>query len=253
MKLGAQLYSVRTFTQTAEELDVTFARLKEMGYECVQLSGAGPIDAETLRQTAEKHQLPIVCTHVPVDRILNDTDAVIAEHRTFGCSVIGLGSIPKDKRTDRETLDAFLEELKVAVAKIEAAGMRFAYHNHAFEFEPYTDGSPCMYDRMLAEFPNWSFILDTYWVEFAGKSAVEYLYKVGADRLANVHFKDMANDEARSICACGNGVLDFEAIYRACADLKVQNVLVEQDNAVKFDDPFAQMATSFAHLRPIVR
>ena len=253
MKLGAQLYSLRTFTQTAPDLDVTFARLKEMGYECVQLSGEGPIPAEQLNEISQKNQLPIACTHVPVARLLNDTEAVIAEHRVFGCSVIGLGSIPKDKRTDRATLLAFLEELKVAVAKIEAAGMHFAYHNHAFEFEPTEDGSPCLYDYLLAEFPNWGFILDTYWVAFAGKDVVEYLYKVGSDRLANVHFKDMANDEARSICACGNGVLDFEAIYRACADLKVQNVLVEQDNAVKFDDPFGQVATSFAHLRPIIR
>ena len=252
MKLGAQLYSVRTFTQTADDLDVTFARLKEIGYECVQLSGEGPIPAEQLSEISQKHQLPIVCSHVPIARILNDTEAVINEHRIFGCSVIGLGSIPKDKRENREALDAFLEDLKVAVAKIEAAGMKFAYHNHAFEFEPTTDGSPRLFDRLLAEFPNWGFIMDTYWVEFAGESAVEYLYKIGSDRLANVHYKDMANDEARSICACGNGVLDFEAIYRACAELKVQNVLVEQDNAVKFDDPFAQMATSFAHLRPIV-
>ena len=144
--------------------------------------------------------------------------------------MIGLGSVPKDKREDRAALDAFLEELKVAVAKIEAAGMCFAYHNHDFEFKSTADGSPCMFDRMLEEFPNWNFILDTYWVEFAGKSAVEYLYKVGSSRLSNVHFKDMANDEARSICACGNGTLDFEAIYRACADLNVQKsfTLVEQ-------------------------
>ena len=252
MKLGAQLYSLRTFTQNAADLDTTFARLKEIGYECVQLSGEGPIPAETLKEIAEKHQLPIVCSHVAIARILNDTDAVINEHRIFGCPVIGLGSIPKDKREDPAALDAFLAELKVAVAKIEAAGFRFAYHNHDFEFKPTADNSPCLYDRMLAEFPNWDFILDTYWVEFAGKSAVEYLYKVGADRLANVHFKDMANDEARSICACGTGRMDFEAIYRACAELKVQNVLVEQDNAVKFDDPFGQVATSFANLRPIV-
>ena len=252
MKLGAQLYSLRTFTQTADDLDATFARLKEIGYECVQLSGEGPIKAEKLREISQKHQLPIACSHVPVARLINETEAVIAEHRIFGCPVIGLGSIPKDKRDDRAALDAFLEELKVAVAKIEAAGLHFAYHNHDFEFKSTADGSPCMFDRMLAEFPNWNFILDTYWVEFAGKSAIEYLYKVGSERLANVHFKDMANDEARSICACGNGTLDFEAIYRACADLNVQNVLVEQDNAVKFDDPFGQVAVSFAHLRPIV-
>ena len=77
MKLGAQLYSVRTFTQTAVDLDATFARLKEIGYECVQLSGEGPIPAEQLSEISQKHQLPIVCSHVPIARILNDTEAVI--------------------------------------------------------------------------------------------------------------------------------------------------------------------------------
>jgi hypothetical protein len=34
--------------------------------------------------------------------------------------------------------------------------------------------------------------------------------------------------------------------------MDVQNVLVEQDNAVDTPDAFAEMAKSFAHLRPIV-
>jgi hypothetical protein len=46
--------------------------------------------------------------------------------------------------------------------------------------------------------------------------------------------------------------LDFKAIYEACREVGVQNVLVEQDNAVKMDDPFGEMETSFRHLRPII-
>ena len=80
MKLGAQLFSVRTFTQTAEELRATFHKIKEIGYENVQLSGAGPIAAETVREISLETGLPIVCTHSPFDRIVNDTDALIADH-----------------------------------------------------------------------------------------------------------------------------------------------------------------------------
>ena len=54
--------------------------------------------------------------------------------------------------------------------------------------------------------------------------------------------------------ACGTGVLDFVAITEAC--LKnggVKNVLIEQDNAVKFEDPFGQMEIGFKNLRPIIK
>ena len=105
---------------------------------------------------------------------------------------------------------------------------------------------------MLERCPDWHFIMDTYWVEFAGRSATDYIAKIGADRLVNIHFKDMAKDEERSICPCGAGVLDFAKIFAVCQEIGVQNVLVEQDNAVKSPDAFADMAASFNHLRPIV-
>ena len=36
---GAQLYSVRTLTQTPESMDAALKAIKEMGYTSVQLSG----------------------------------------------------------------------------------------------------------------------------------------------------------------------------------------------------------------------
>lgn len=252
MKLGAQLYSVRTGLQTPEDVRGTFRKVKAIGYENVQFSGGAPIDAEILKDISEENGLPVVCTHSPFDRIVNDTDALIREHRIFDCPVIGLGAMPKEYRTGREGLKALLSVLELPVKKILDAGLRFAYHNHNFEFADHGDGNPPVLDQMLETCESWQFILDTYWVEYAGYSAVEYIRKVGGEHLPNIHFKDMAKDEKRSICSCGAGVLNFAAIEAVCREVGVKNVLVEQDNAVDDADPFAEMDASFRYLRPIV-
>ena len=41
MKLGVQLYSVRDVCQDAAGLRETFRRIKEIGYDAVQVSGIG--------------------------------------------------------------------------------------------------------------------------------------------------------------------------------------------------------------------
>ena len=254
MKLGAQLFSLRKFIKTPEDIRTTFQKIKAIGFENVQFSGGGPIDAHELRAISDETGLPIVCTHSAYDRILNDTDKLIEEHKIFGCPVIGLGSMPKEFRTDEQSLAAFIEETKIPVQKILDSGLRFAYHNHDFEFKKKTSEGETFYDYMLRTCPDWQFIMDTYWVEYAGYSAIDYIAKIGADRLTNIHYKDMAATEARSICACGTGTLDFAAITEAC--LKnggVQNVLIEQDNAVEFDDPFGQMEIGFNSLRPLIK
>ena len=251
MKLGAQLYSVRNYLQNERDLRISFQKLKGIGYENVQLSGAADFPAELMRDLSLQYELPIVGTHVPMKRIVEDIDNLIREHRIYGCPVIGLGAMPKEYRGSREGLHAFLKLIAPAVDRILDAGLRFSYHNHDFEFLPFEDGGNA-FDTMLELLPHWQFIMDTYWVEFAGQSAVAYIEKIGAPRLTDIHFKDMANDEERSICACGQGRLDFSKIYDACRSVGVQNVLVEQDNAPNAPDPFAEMATSFHHLRPIV-
>lgn len=252
MKLGVNLFSVRKFLKNEADTRKTFAKLREIGYEVVQLSGAAPMPVETVRDISRESGLPIVCTHSPLDRILHDTDALIREHQIFGCPVIGLGYLPGEYRSLaalRELLDAMREPVR----KIGNAGMRFAYHNHAFEFEPFPDAPGCIYDTLLAECPEWQFILDTYWVTFGGRDVAETLEAVGAGRLTNVHFKDMSCGESREICACGEGRLDLASYLPICQRLGTENILVEQDNANDSADPFGQLEISYRTLRPLVK
>lgn len=253
MKLGAQLYSVRDHLKTPEDVRATFLKMKEIGYQNVQLSGNAPIDAAVLHDICTETDTSIVITHTAPDRILNETEAVIREHKIFGCPVIGIGSMPKEYRDGAAGVEKFIADFSEAVAKIEAAGLKVAYHNHAFELTTAYDETRNVFDYMIDELKTWQFTADVYWIKKGGCDIETYLRKIGGDRLINVHFKDMAKNEEQDICACGDGVIDFAKLTAICEELGVKNILVEQDNANKFEDgDIAQMERSFRHLRPII-
>ena len=249
MKLGAQLFSLRAFCKTPDGIRDTFRRVKEIGYEVVQVSGCGPIEPERLRDISEEFSLPITCTHSPVDRILNDTDKLIAEHRIYGCNSIGIGLPDVKYRGSVEGTRAFISTFSEACKKIHAAGMQLTYHNHDFEFVDLGGTTPY---EILIEESEFDFIHDVYWSTFAGKNPLDYIPRL-AGRMTNIHFKDLSPAEKHTMCACGNGVLDFKPLIAASEKAGVKYVQVEQDNAPDFPDAFEQMQISFKTLRPLIK
>ena len=91
MKTGAQLYTVRSFTQTPDGLSETLRRVADIGYKSVQISGTCPFDAEWLDAELKKNGLECAVTHTPEQRLLSDAEAVAKEHLIFGCKYCGLG------------------------------------------------------------------------------------------------------------------------------------------------------------------
>ena len=252
MKLGAQFYTLRERNKTPEGLRESFKAMHEIGYDVAQMSAICQIAPEALRDLSEEFSLPITCTHSPYDRIVNDTDALIREHKIYGCEVIGLGSMPGNYRGSVEAVNAFLKEIEEQVKKIADAGLRFAYHNHAFEFDPI--GGTCIYDLLIEKAPALNFILDTYWLHYAGQDNLAYIRRLGGEgRLTNIHFKDMKTEPKGAICPCGEGVLDFATIKAQCEKSGVLYALVEQDNAPELGDEYAQMKVSYDHLKPLFR
>ena len=191
--------------------------------------------------------MPIVCTHSPFDRIINDTDNLIKEHQIYRCPVIGLGGMPNEYRGSLDNLHAFFKVVSEPMKKIKDAGLSFAYHNHAFEFDK--DCGTTLFDAMIEEMQDLNFILDTYWVKYAGYDALEYIRKIGKERMNNVHFKDMLAEPKGDICPCGVGVVDFKPIIKLCDSLGIENARVEQDNAPDSGDSYGQMAISFKNLK----
>ena len=249
MKLGAQFYSIRDKNQTPEGIYESFKTMKEIGYSITQMSAIGPIEPERLRDISLEFSLPITCTHTNPQFVLEETDRIIKEHKIYGCPVIGLGSMPEIYRGSIEGTRKFISDFSVPAKKIREAGLKLAYHNHAFEFEDF--GGVNSFDLLIEEFPELDFILDTYWVKYGGYDYLSYIKSLGKARINNVHFKDMATESRGAICPCGRGVIDFAPVVALCNELKIDNALVEQDNAPDSGDSYGQMRISYENLKSL--
>ena len=113
MKAGLNLHSIRNLIKTEEVFLETAQKLKEMGYSYLQYSGA-PLEPKRIKRVSEATGLPIVLTHVPMDLIINDAEKLMEEHAFFGCSNIGLGSMPSKTILDTEAFKKTVADLNEA-------------------------------------------------------------------------------------------------------------------------------------------
>ncbi len=249
MRLGAQFYSIRNECTNHEQLRESFRRIKEIGYEIVQISGVCDIEAERLKSYIDEFSLPVTCTHKPFELIVNATDELIRYHKVIDCPVIGIGAMPTVYHGSLEGARAFIRDTSEAVKKINAAGLAFAYHNHAFEFDV---KNPSLFDVLIEEAPDISFILDVYWTKYADVDCMKYIELFGKEkRMTNIHLKDMKSEPKGPICPCGEGITDFKPILALCETYGIENALVEQDNAPDSGDSIGQMKISYDNLAPI--
>ncbi len=251
MNLGSQFYSIRTECETPEALRNSFRVTKEQGYDIVQISAVCPIEAERLKSFVDEYSLPVHLTHQNLEAITTRTDELIKYHKIIGAETIGLGGMVKAYRGSLEGFRAVTELLREPIKRITDAGLRFAYHNHHYDFEA-ADGVN-FYDFLFEELPDADFIPDVYWMRYAGEDVLtrlEWLFKTG--RVKNVHFKDMKCEPQGEICACGDGITDFVPMAKLCKAYGVENIYVEQDNADESGNPFAEMKKSYDFLDKIV-
>ena len=228
MKLGVTLFNFHREIKTLEDLDRVLAFLKELEIDTVQVSGIGHLAYKDVAEYCKKYDLEVCLTHNSADRILNDVDALIEEHRLLGCKNIGIGAMGDDYRS-LEGYNRFIKDFTVSAKKMKEAGMQFNYHNHAFEFEKYNGrrGMDILIEDTDSDLFN--FIIDTHWVQTGGCNPSKYIEKVSG-RMSVCHFKDykIVNNE-REFAEIGTGNLDLDECYRMCAQTGVEYIIIEQD------------------------
>jgi sugar phosphate isomerase/epimerase len=249
MKLGAQLYSVREYTKTPADIEATLRRVKEMGFNTVQISGFGPCGPNLIAGWVKELGLEVCVTHVPWSRLADPAELknVIAEHKQMGCSQIGLGMRPGDVfPNSREGYTRFIKKANELCRQIQAEGLTFGYHNHDIEFEKW-DGVRAI-DRLIEECPDLYFILDTFWVQAGGSNPAAYIKKLHG-RIKVIHFKDYrVVKQVRQFAEIGEGNLDWEAIIGACRETNIPYAVIEQD-ADFLIDPFTSLSQSLMFLK----
>jgi len=252
-RIAAQLYTLRDFTQTAQNFRETLSKVAAIGYRSVQLSAVGcmngEVNAAEAREMLDEAGLKAPLTHRPWDEIRDRTDECIGFHQTLGAELVAVGSIPGEYR--REGLDGFrrfVDEAKAPIERLGRAGLMFAYHNHAFEFERMPPRGETPFETMMKRgSADFLFEIDTYWVVHAGIDLADLIERLHG-RIPMIHVKDKAlvDGEIR-MAPVGEGNLNWDAILRACEAAGTELYAVEQDDCYG-RDPFDCLASSYGFL-----
>lgn len=247
MKLAAQLYTIHDYTGNERDIYTSLKRIKKIGYNAIQISAFGPYRTEWMRDTLGEIGLEVCVTHMPLDRILHDTDALIAEHKMIGCDTIGLGSLP---HYDRPSVMRTFDDLEPAINKIHEAGLHFVFHNHWNEFVADPADGKNTFDRYCDRFPadRAGILMDFYWMTYACQKPLELIDKY-RDRLGITHFKDMKmnNKGERIFTEIFDGCIDYKAIFDKLVAVGGKWAAIEEDTC-PCGDPFKALEISYHNI-----
>lgn len=264
---GVQLYTVRD--QVVKEPLATLQAIAEIGYREVEMLRG---QVKTLAPLLKRVNLAPISLHFetplltgnrlawqhadmpPIEAGITYEDCVSLA-RDHGFRYIVFNYLSPEERLGLDFYRSLADKLNAAARKAEAAGLRFCYHNHDFEFQPKPGGRPM--DTLLQHLDKKLIGLevDAFWVSMAGVNAAQFL-REHADRVELVHLKDRAkgtpihydiatvpNNAYREL---GSGDLPLRDILEAVSHTAARHVFVEQDFS---KDPIASLRQSYAFLK----
>jgi sugar phosphate isomerase/epimerase len=268
LPLGLQLYSVRDLLP--KDYEGTLHELGAIGYREVEAAGFFGRSASEVKQVMERAGLHCVSAHYSYADLAPHLDEVIQFGKTLGleyiiCASAGLpeGSPAKsaDARRTREamSLDDWrwnAEQFNRMGERVNAAGIKFGYHNHTAEFRALN--GVVIYDELLrlTDPTKVTMEMDCGWVIVGGKNPVDYLQRYPT-RISMLHVKDFKLGGARGSDAdpppsaeLGRGSIDYRPIFAAASKANIQHAFIEQEQydmppmaALKIDAEYMKALT----------
>ncbi len=251
-EISLQLYSLRD--DIKKDYDGTIKKVAEMGYTGVEAAGfkEGKFYGKTpeeFKKSIENAGLKVVSSHLnrPLSKeelVSGDFSASLAfwdktfdAHKKAGMSYVVMPYLKKPKTVkDLDTYCKYFNEVgKLAASK----GLKFGYHNHAFEFEKVED-KVVMLEYMLENTdPKYVFFeLDVYWTVMGKRAPVDFFQKY-PNRFTLLHIKDVKELGA-------SGMVGFDAIFNNLKLAGTEAIVVEVERYNY--TPFESVKRSFDYL-----
>ena len=250
-KIALQLWTLRDHLQTEAEVARSLARVREIGYEHVELDGLVPMPPLQIKALAAAVGLGIVATHEDARAIVAEPRKVADRVSELGCRFVAYPH-PHEPLKTLDHVFKLADDLSRAGEVLRSRGQLLTYHNHALEFRKLGGKAilDWLYERMDPVMVHGE--LDTYWVQAGGGDPAGYCARLSG-RLPLLHVKDYAVDEKNEpvMAALGEGNLNFPTILREADSAGCEWFIVEQDRG--FSDPFAAIAVSLRYLKSLER
>lgn len=269
--VALQVYSVRDFAE--KDLEGTLLKIKEMGYDGVELAGLYGRTYADVKAAVKKAGLELISAHVPLADMVADPEGVLSGYAEMGCKYVVVPYLPEELRPGTSLFEKTLEDIRMLCSVAKEKGMTMLYHNHDFEFVKIGDkyALDVMYETIPADLLQTE--IDTCWVNVAGEDPAAYVRKY-AGRAPVVHLKDfymsdrdaesdgpfyelIGNDQKASgenvfeFRPVGHGLQNFPEILKASEDAGAFWVVVEQDRPSMGKDSVECAAMSREYLKKL--
>lgn len=174
--------------------------------------------------------IKVTSGHYGLDQAKSDSwEKAVTDAKSIGQDYL---VVPYLVEGDRKTIDDYkkvCEALNKAGEVAKKNGMKFGYHNHAFEFEALEGQIP--YDVMLKELDPKvvDMELDIFWVVNAGHDPVQ-LFEKHPGRFTQWHVKDMDKSDKMRNANVGSGTIDWKNIFANAKKSGMKHFYVEQES-----------------------
>lgn len=254
MGISIQMYTLRDFTKTPDQLRGTLARVADIGYKTVQISVPAWLSTEALKMMLDDAGLAADSVMAPTATIHERIDEIIRVSAILQTDTVRTDGIPHGYSETAEGFSQYAQILQSAGCLLRKHGLHFMYHNHAIE---YTNFPECTgMDILLRETdPDcvW-FQPDVHHIAAAGLEPSQALTAF-TGRCAYVHMQGygiipgegLDPHVPRRTVPVGSGNLNWTGIVNTCRSMGVRLYVVEQDFCM--GDPFAEIAQSYHALQ----
>ena len=236
-ELGLQLYSLRHLFKKGDVAG-TLQLIRRWGFTNVEAGNYGPSLAE-FADMLRRAGLKAVGTGTDYKRLAGDVPGIIADARTLGATYVMCAWIPHDTRFAVADAEKAVPVFNDAGKQMRAAGLRFCYHVHGYEFQKGPDGT--LFDTIArrTDPEAVAFEMDVFWVVRGGGDPVD-LFRKYPGRFPLTHLKDMLKGTAvgdptghapdETSVPLGQGTIDWASVLRAANQAGVEHHFIEDEH-----------------------
>jgi sugar phosphate isomerase/epimerase len=235
--VGLQLYSLRD--QFAKDVPGTLDEVKSFGIKYAELAGTYNVKPEEFKAQLEQRGIKAISGHFGYEQYRDNAEAVASEATALGLQYAGCAWIPHNGAFDEKTCREAAAVFNHAGEVLAKHGIKFFYHTHGYEFQPFGDGT--LFDLLMKETnPKYvHFEMDIFWIVHPGQDPAKLLEKYKG-RWDLMHLKDMrastptglltGGTDVKNDVALGTGKIDMPATLRAAKDVGVKWYFIEDES-----------------------
>jgi sugar phosphate isomerase/epimerase len=238
VEIGLQLYSFRN--QLPKDVPGMLQKISQMGFRYLEGGGTYKLSKEEYKSLLQKNNLQLVSYGASFEELEKDPRVVADNAAFFGAQYVMCSWVPHKGEVFT------IEDTKKAVAVFNAAGklmkekgIRFVYHAHGYEFQPYENGT--FFDYMLQHMdPAYAnFQMDVFWFRNSGQDPAANLLKY-PDRFLTLHLKDRkhgtpdnvtAKADVESNVELGTGDVNIAAVMEAAKKIGIKYAFIEDESS----------------------